>query len=278
MSAFITKPPQLSKLAVHTITTKPLTIEEACEQYAARGIAGISIWIEAIEGRKPSDVRRLTDAAGLRVPALVRGGFFCDESSEVRKQKIEHNRRLIATAAELGAEMMVLVVGAVPGPRLELQRDWVRAAIEQLVPDAESHGVKLAIEPLHPMYAGDRSCVNTLAQARRICEQISHSLVGVALDVYHTWWDDALEKEIFKTASLNALFAFHLCDWRCPTRDMLNDRALMGDGCINLSMIRNWVHETGYDGWEEVEIFSQEHWSGDQERFLDQIVERYLKL
>jgi sugar phosphate isomerase/epimerase len=278
MSESVTSTPQLSRLAVHTITTKPLTIEQACEQYAARGIAGISVWIEAIEGRSPSEIRRLTDSAGLRVPALVRGGFFCDESAETRRQKVEHNRRLIATAAELGAEMIVLVVGAVPGPRLDLQRDWVRAAIEQLVSDAEQHAVKLAIEPLHPMFAGDRSCINTLAQARRICEQIAHPLVGVALDVYHTWWDETLEQEIRTIAKQNSLFAFHLCDWRCPTRDMLNDRALMGDGCINLSAIRNWVYETGYDGWEEVEIFSQEHWSGDQETFLDQIVDRYLKL
>lgn len=278
MSKTPSNPPQLSRLAIHTITTKPLSIEQACERYAARGIRGISVWIEAIEGRKPSDIRALTDAAGLKVPALVRGGFFCDPSGEVRRQKIEHNRRLIETAAELGADMIVLVVGAVPGTGLETQRRWVQEAIEGLVLDAEQHRVKLAIEPLHPMYAGDRSCVSTLAQARRICEEIDHSFLGVALDVYHTWWDETLEQEIRKIAGRNELFAFHLCDWRCPTRDMLNDRALMGDGCIDLRQIRNWVYESGFSGWEEVEIFSQEHWAGDQDEFLDKIVDRFLHI
>lgn len=270
--------PSLSRLAVHTITTKPLSIEQACEEYAARGIAGISVWIEAIEGRKSSEVRSVIDAAGLKVPALVRGGFFCAPSPQTRQQKIEHNRRLIETSAELGAEMMVLVVGAVPGVSLMTQRDWVREAIEQLVAPAEQHQVRLAIEPLHPMYAGDRSCISTLAQARRICETIASPWVGVALDVYHTWWDETLEQEIRALGATDKLFAFHLCDWRCPTRDMLNDRALMGDGCIPLSQIRDWVYETGYSGWEEVEIFSNEHWAGDQGEFLNRIIDRYLGL
>lgn len=268
----------LSRLAIHTITTKPWSLEEACQQLAAREIAGISVWVEAIEGRLPRDVRRTIDAAGLRVPALVRGGFFCDASLAERRLKIEHNRRLIEVAAELGAQMLVLVVGAVPGTSLKTQRDWVREAIEQLVPSAQSHGVQLAIEPLHPMYAGDRSCVSTLGQARRICEQINHSSVGVALDVYHVWWDEDLEAEIQRIGERGELFAFHLCDWRCPTRDMLNDRALMGDGCIDLAAIRSWVHAAGFNGWEEVEIFSTEHWAGDQAAFVDKIIDRYLKL
>jgi sugar phosphate isomerase/epimerase len=268
--------PSLSRLAVHTITTKPLSIEQACDEYAARGIAGISVWIEAIEGRNASDVRSIIDAAGLQASALVRGGFFCDPSPEVRKQKIEQNRRLIETSAELGAEMMVLVVGAVPGVSLTTQRDWVREAIEQLVAPAKQNQVRMAIEPLHPMYAGDRSCISTLAQARRICETITSPVVGVALDVYHTWWDETLEQEIRTLGATDRLFAFHLCDWRCPTRDMLNDRALMGDGCIPLSQIRDWVYETGYSGWEEIEIFSNEYWAADQGEFLDRIVDRYL--
>lgn len=270
--------PDLSRLAIHTITTKPWSLEEACHQYAARGIAGISVWIEAIEGRAPCDVRRIIDAAGLRVPALVRGGFFCDPSPVQRRAKIEHNRRLIETAAEIGAQMLVLVVGAVPGTDLKIQRAWAHEAIEQLVASAQAHGVQLAIEPLHPMYAGDRSCIATLGQARRICEQIDHPLVGVAVDVYHVWWDEDLDTEIQRIGGRGELFAFHLCDWRCPTRDMLNDRALMGDGCIDLAAIRAAVHSAGFKGWEEIEIFSAEHWAGDQATFVDQIIDRYLTL
>jgi len=265
----------LTRLAIHTITTKPWSLEEACENYASRGVPGISVWIEAIEGRKTNDVKRIIDRAGLEVPALVRGGFFCDPSPSERACKIERNKGLLASAAEIGAQMLVLVVGAVPGQPLATQRDWVREAIEKLLPTAEQFGVQLAIEPLHPMYAGDRSCVTTLGQARRICEQIDHALVGVALDVYHVWWDEDLDLEIERIGKRGELFAFHLCDWRCPTRDMLNDRALMSDGCIDLARIRAAVHATGFEGWEEIEIFSTEHWANDQSVFLDQIIDRY---
>jgi len=265
----------LSRLAIHTITTKPWSLEQACEHYAAKGVAGISVWIEAIEGREPADVKRVIDAAGLEVPALVRGGFFCDPSPVERAKRVERNRGLIETAAEIGAQMIVLVVGATPGQPLVMQRNWVQEAIRQLLPTAEQCGVQLAIEPLHPMYAGDRSCVTTLGQARRICTELDHALLGVAVDVYHIWWDEHLEHEIKTIGERGELFAFHLCDWRCPTRDMLNDRALMGDGCIDLKTIRKWVHDAGFDGWEEVEIFSDEHWATDQSQFLDLIIDRY---
>ncbi len=277
MNASITEmKPSLSRLAIHTITTKPWSIEAACEQYAARGLAGISVWVEALEGRNVNDVRRRIDASGLKVPAFVRGGFFCHPSPSERDRKVEHNRKLLETAAELGAQMLVLVVGAVPGQPLSLQRDWVREGIEKLLPCAEQCGVQLAIEPLHPMYAGDRSCVTTLGQARRICQHIDHPLLGVALDVYHVWWDEDLETEIRLIGKRGELFGFHICDWRCPTRDMLNDRALMGDGCIDIAAIRSWVYAAGFTGWDEVEIFSSEHWASDQSAFLDKIISRYL--
>ncbi len=268
----------LARLAIHTITTKPWQLEEAIQHYSQAGVAGISVWVEALADRDPHQVRKRLDDHGMTVPALVRGGFFCDPSAAERARRIEHNRSLIETAAILKADMLVLVVGATPGVPLSIQRLWVQDAIVELVPFAKQHGVKLAIEPLHPMYAGDRSCISTLAQARQICTAIDDPLVGVALDVYHVWWDDALESEIAALGQANRLFAFHLCDWRCPTRDMLNDRALMGDGCIDLVRLRRLVHDQGFDGWEEVEIFSNEHWAKDQTEFLQQIIERYLVL
>lgn len=263
------------RLAVHTITTKPWSLAQSAAHYSARGIGGISVWVESIEGITAGEARGIIDDHGLKVPALVRGGFFCDPSPDQRRRAIDRNRDLIATAAILGAEMMVLVVGAHPGTPLDTQRGWVADAIRSLIADAEATGVKLAIEPLHPMYAADRSCINRIAQAREICDSIRHPLVGVAVDVYHVWWDPDIDQEIAALGRQNALFAYHLCDWRVPTRDMLNDRALMGDGCIDLAGITAKVRAAGFNGWDEVEIFSEDHWREDQGEFLNKIIDRY---
>ena len=126
----------------------------------------------------------------------------------------------------------------------------------QLLPEAKAAGVKLAIEPLHPMYADTRSAINTLAQANDMAEALNSPWVGVAVDVYHLWWDPALENEIERCGRNNNLLAFHICDWKSPTIDMLNDRGLMGEGCIPIRKIRSWVEEAGFNGFIEVEIFS----------------------
>lgn len=275
MKSSVLDVPSRERLAVHTITTKSWPLPVAVDRFAAAGIGGISIWVEAIAGMSNAEVRNTVQASGLKVPALVRGGFFCDPDAQERVCRIDNNRRLIELAGEISAEMLVLVVGATPGERLHIQRGWVRDAIESLIDDAKAANVRLAIEPLHPMYSGDKSCVNRLTQARAMCEAIQNPLVGVAVDVYHVWWDEALESEIKRLGELEALFAFHLCDWRVPTRDMLNDRALMGDGCIDIRSIRKLVEQNGFRGWNEVEIFSEEHWARDQQAFLNDIVERY---
>ena len=267
--------PSMNRLAVHTITTKPWPLAMAADRFAAAGVGGISIWVEAIAGMSNSEVSNIVQASGLKVPALVRGGFFCDPDAQERMRRIDNNRRLIELAGEISAEMLVLVVGATPGEQLDIQRGWVRDAIENLLDEASAAKVRLAIEPLHPMYSGDKSCINRLTQARMMCEAIQHPQVGVAVDVYHVWWDEALENEVKRLGELDALFAFHLCDWRVPTRDMLNDRALMGDGCIDIRGIRKLVEQNGFSGWNEVEIFSEEHWARDQQVFLNDIVDRY---
>lgn len=267
--------PQMNRLAVHTITTKSWSLREAAKHYSRQGVAGISVWVEALEGISAATARQIVDDAGLVVPALVRGGFFCSESAAERRVRIDHNRRLLETAAELGAEMLVLVVGAVPGTPLELQRDWVRDGIEQILPQATSLNVKLAVEPLHPMYAADKSCISRMTEARKICERIGDAGVGVAVDVYHVWWDADLESEIKLLGAQNRIFGFHICDWRVPTRDLLNDRGLMGEGCINIRSIRRMIEEAGFGGWNEVEIFSEEHWRDDPEVFLQRIIESY---
>ena len=183
--------------------------------------------------------------------------------------------RAIDEAAALGAPLVVLVCGAVPGQPLDVSRGQIREGIEAVLPHAQAAGVKLGVEPLHPLYADSRSAVNTVAQANDICARIDSPFVGVVVDVYHLWWDPDLEREVRRCGQMGKLFAFHVCDWRTPTEDLLNDRGLMGEGCINIRQIRGWVEEAGFDGYNEVEIFSDRYWAMDQEQFLERIVEAY---
>lgn len=173
--------------------------------------------------------------------------------------------------------MIVLVCGADPGQSLVKSREQIKDGIEKVLPFAIEHGVKLAIEPLHPMYADTRSAVNTMGQANDMAEAIGSDHVGVAADVYHLWWDPDLREELLRCGRNDNLYAFHICDWMCPTVDFLNDRGLMGEGCIDIPTIRGWAEEAGFSGFNEVEIFSDRHWAGDQKEFLDKIVESYYK-
>jgi sugar phosphate isomerase/epimerase len=125
------------------------------------------------------------------------------------------------------------------------------------------------------MYADTRSAINTLAQANDMASELNSPLVGVAVDVYHLWWDPTLEQEIKRCGKNNHLFAFHICDWNVPTNDFLWDRGLMGEGCIPVGKIRGWVGETGFDGFYEVEIFSTKFWNEDQSQFLKKIITAY---
>jgi len=214
--------------------------------------------------------------AGMVVPALVRGGFFPGVDGEARRKAVDDNLRCLDDAAVIGAEMVVLVVGAVPGMALSEARKQVTEGISQLLNHARARNVKLAIEPLHPMYAADRSCINRMAEARAVCEVLQNPLVGIAVDVYHVWWDPDLETEIALAGRQKTLFAFHVCDWRVNTRSLLTDRGLMGDGCIPIRTIRSWVEATGFSGFNEVEVFSEDYWSMDQHAYLARITEAYL--
>jgi sugar phosphate isomerase/epimerase len=212
---------------------------------------------------------------GLSVVSLCRGGFFPSINLADRQAAIDDNRRAIAEAYELGTNLIVLVCGADPRQPLATSRQQIQEGILAVLPDAQAAGVRLAIEPLHPMYADTRSAINTLAQANDMSQAINSSWVGVAVDVYHLWWDPNLEAEITRCGELNKLFAFHVCDWKSPTVDFLNDRGLMGEGCIPLQKIRTWVEQTGYQGFIEVEIFSNAYWKMDQSLFLQQIINAY---
>ena len=265
----------LSQLCIHTITTKPWPIETAAERFAAAGVKGITVWRDAMDGRDPAKVGAMLRDNGLSVVSLCRGGFFPAPTADGREKAINDNRRAIAEAYALGAPHVVLVCGAVPGMPLTEARAQIRDGIAAVLPDCAAAGVKLAVEPLHPMYADSRSAINTLGQANDLCEQLDSPLVGVAVDVYHLWWDPALEAEIARCGKLKKLFAYHVCDWKTPTTDLLLDRGLMGEGCIPLRQIRQWVEAAGFKSWNEVEIFSTTHWAGDQQHFLDKIVQAY---
>ena len=261
----------LSRCAVHTVTTKPWAIETAIEHYARTGLGGITVWRDTLKGRDPVVVGKQIRDAGLRNTALVRGGFFCHGSAEERAAALEDNRLALREAEATGAPMVVLVCGARPEQSLESSREQIRDAILELLPEAEARGVVLAIEPLHPMYADTRSAVNTLASANDMTESLASPWVGIAVDVYHLWWDPDLLAQIRRCGANGNLTAFHVCDWRVPTEDFLLDRGLMGEGCIDIPGIRAVVEEAGFRGFNEVEIFSKRRWEGDQEAWLAEV-------
>jgi sugar phosphate isomerase/epimerase len=265
----------LSQLCIHTITTKPWNIEKAAKRFSDEGVKGITVWRDALEGCNISQTGHLLRESGLQIVSLCRGGFFPNKETKNRKTAIEDNRKAIEEAAELGAPLIVLVCGSDPSQSLEESREQIREGIESILPDAAAAGIRLAIEPLHPMYADTRSAINTLAQANDMALSLNSKSVGVAVDVYHLWWDPSLEPEIRRCGENGHLFAFHICDWKVPTHDFLFDRGIMGEGCIPVKKIRSWVEATGFNGFYEVEIFSNKYWQQDQSQYLKKIIKAY---
>lgn len=265
-----------SKLCVHTLTTKPWGIEACVKNYSRAGIHGITIWRNVLEGQNLQAVKSLLGDHNMQVVSLARGGFFPSVEAAKRDEAIDDNLLAIEQAAAVGAPLIVLVCGADGRQSPEKSREQIAEGIIRLLPAAESAGVKLAIEPLHPMYAGDRSAVNSLKQANDMATMINSKWVGVAVDVYHLWWDDTLQAEIKRCGANHHLLAFHVCDWNVPTVDFLNDRGLMGEGCINIPEIRSWVEGAGFKGYNEVEIFSNKFWATDQHEYLEKIKRAYL--
>ena len=265
----------LSQLCIHTITTKPWNIETAAQKFSAAGVKGITVWRDTLEGRNIKQTGQLLRDHGLQIVSLCRGGFFPNKDKAKRMAALDDNRRAIEEAAELGAPLIVLVCGSDPDQPLEDSRKQIQEGIASIIPPAAEAGIKLAIEPLHPMYADTRSAINTLSQANDMAIALNSSSVGVAVDVYHLWWDPDLEQQIKRCSDHGHLLAFHICDWNVPTTDLLLDRGLMGEGCIPVKRIRSWVEATGYNGFYEVEIFSNQFWKDDQSQFLEKIIKAY---
>lgn len=279
----------LARCAIHTMTTKPWSLAEAADAYARAGVGGITVWRQHLPAGGAAAAGRLVRDAGLAVSAYCRGGFFPATGAAERQAAIDDNRRCIDEAAAVGAPQVVLVCGAVPGLPLAAAREQIRDGIARILPHAQAAGVRLAIEPLHPQYAADRSAVSTMAQARRIADSFTAELpdpcgrfgaagrraVGIAVDVYHVWWDDALADEIAAAGRAGMLHGFHVCDWKAQQSDMLDDRGLMGEGCIAIRAIRAQVLAAGFRGFDEVEVFSTRHWARDQRAWLADIAAAY---
>ena len=234
---------------------------EAVDGCLKQGITAISPWRDQVAAIGLKEAERIVKANGLRLTGLCRGGMFPAETAAGRQEKLDDNLRAIEEAATLGADCLVLVVGGLPGSSKDIigARRMVFDGIAAMLEPARAAGVPLAIEPLHPMYAGDRACVNTLDQALDFCEKLGEG-VGVAIDVYHVWWDPNLYAAIARAGRMQRIFAHHICDWLVPTRDLLNDRGMMGDGVIDLKAIRAEIEKAGFSGPQEVEIFSTENW------------------
>ncbi|MGP0089081.1 MAG: sugar phosphate isomerase/epimerase family protein [Xanthobacteraceae bacterium] len=246
-------------LAINTATVKSWSLEQVVEGCARAGITAIAPWRDIVQPCGAPKAGRLIRGAGLAVTCLCRGGMFPAADEAGRRAALEDNRRAVDEANEIGARALVMVVGGLPPGSKDIAgaRAQVRDGIAALLPYARSAKMPLAIEPLHPMYAADRACVNMLAQANDLCDELGEG-VGITLDVYHVWWDPALAREIARAGS--RILSYHVCDWLNPTKDLLLDRGMMGDGVIDLRRIRAMVEAAGYSGHCDVEIFSADDW------------------
>ncbi|WP_159715325.1 sugar phosphate isomerase/epimerase family protein [Geminicoccus flavidas] len=276
----VTTPARRCRLALNTATLGfRHTLPEIVAALADRGISGIAPWRRELVDTPPAEARRRFEDAGLAVTCLCRGSYLTFTSEQQRTAILEDNRRAIDEAAALGTSVLCMVVGGLPEGMqdLRLARRQVTEQLAALVPHARAHGVRLALEPLHPMYAADRSCVSTLAQALDICDQVGPEL-GVMIDAYHLWWDPDFAAGLAR-AGAGRLLGWQICDWRVPTRDLLQDRAMIGDGVIDLARMHREVAAAGWRGMVEVEIFSALDW--DQRPMtetLDVLCTRFARL
>jgi len=254
--------------AINTATLGFQTpIAETIEAIARHGFGGIAPWRREVEGGDIGAIARQIRHAGLTVTGYCRSTYLPAATRAAFLANVEDNRRAIADAARLGAFSFFLVTGSLPGgsKNLAAAREQVAEGISLLLDHACNLGVRLALEPLHPVYAADRSCITSLAQAVDLCAHLdsgstSAPWLGLGLDVYHLWWDPDLAGQIARAGAARRIFGFHVNDWLNPTRDVLNDRGMMGDGVIDIPAIRALIEAAGYAGLVEVEIFSSQDW------------------
>jgi sugar phosphate isomerase/epimerase len=273
-------------LSLNTATVRKqgdlTAIIEAC---ARHGIRAIDPWRDQVASVGLDRAVRAVRDAGLELSGYCRGGMFTADAAH-RIEARDDNRRAVDEACALGAPCIVLVVGGLPqysrpgsvaSKDISAARTQVHDAIAEMLEYAKQANMPLAIEPLHPAYAADRACVNTTKQALDICDALDpqrSGALGVALDVYHIWWDPELMPQIVR-AGKDRLLAFHVCDWLVPTKDILNDRGMMGDGVIDIASVRSAVEAQGFAGYSEIEIFSSEWWSKPIDEVLQTCIARH---
>jgi sugar phosphate isomerase/epimerase len=264
----------LQRLSFNQMTADPWSLEQAVRNCSTSGIPYIGVWRHKLGGdveRASAMIRR----EGLRVSSLCRGGWFSAPTAEERRQRIADNRLAIEETALLGAPVLVIVSGPANGQTLEDARATVLDGLLEVLPDAEKAGVILGVEPLHPMYAAERSVVVTLKQANELANQLSSSAAGVVIDVFHVWWDPEIMHQIERAQGKIA--GFHVSDWPVPLPGILMGRAMMGDGVIELRKLRQAVDATGYDGPIEVEIFNEEIWKNADDGLLERIQQSFIE-
>ena len=257
----------MSGIAINTATLGfQCPIEQSIEAIAGAGFGGIAPWRREIEGHDVKAISKRIRDAGLKVTGYCRSTYLPSLTREGLRENIGVNKRALDDAAILGAQSFVMVVGGLPKGSKDIAgaRAQVAEGTAALLEYGKTAGVRIALEPLHPVYAADRSCLSLLSEALDMCQQIEGSVprpsLGVCLDVYHVWWDPNLARDIARAGLEKRIFGFHVCDWLVPTMDVLNDRGMMGDGVVDIPAIRAAVEKAGYDGLIEVEIFSAQNW------------------
>ncbi|GAB3077428.1 sugar phosphate isomerase/epimerase family protein [Micromonospora schwarzwaldensis] len=275
----MTADPRLAKLSLNQRTTERWSVREAVDGCVRAGIPAIGLWREPVAEIGVPAAAKLVADAGLRVSSLCRGGFLTADGEAARAEALADNRRAVDEAAGLGTDCLVLVVGGLPPGSRDLAgaRQRVADALAELAPYAGERGVRLALEPLHPMYCADRAVLSTLGQALDLAEAFPVDQVGVVVDTFHVWWDPDVWRQIARAGARIA--SFQVCDFLTPLpADVLLGRGMMGDGHIDFPPLRRAVQAAGYTGDTEVEIFNAEVWATDPDRVLATMAERYVEL
>jgi sugar phosphate isomerase/epimerase len=265
--------PDPARLSLNQITINHQTLAEAVDLCVKHGVQWIAPWRNRIQEIGLTRAARLLRESGLRVSSLCRGGFFPAPTSTQRLERIDDNRKAVDEAAEIGAPLLVLVCGGAPDRDIDGARQMVADGIAALEPYARERGIRLGIEPLHPMFAADRSVIVTLCQALDLALRFDAATVGIVADVFHLWWDPELYSQIDRAAG--RIFGFHISDWAVPLPGILASRSMLGDGVIELRRIRAAVESAGYRGPIEVEILNEQIWAAPPEETLVTVKARY---
>jgi sugar phosphate isomerase/epimerase len=265
-----------SRLSLNQKTTEYWTTRQAIEACVAAGLERIGLWREPVALHGLEATAEIVSQAGIAVSSLCRGGFFPAESEEGWSRSLEENRRVIDEAVTLGTDTVVLVCGGIAGGDLDRSRRQVEEGIAAVAPYAAERGVRLAIEPLHPMFCADRSVIVTLEQALDVAERIGDDNVGVVIDTFHLWWDPGVWEQIARAGG--RILSYQVCDWLDPLPDVLLGRGMMGDGVIDFRAFTEAVTAAGYTGPIEVEIFNQEIWDTPGDQVIATMIDRYERL